>query len=194
MSSILLIAALVMSLAARRRIGELTARIAHIERAIDRLRDDFSGLRAAGAPPPGKREERAAAQQQPSSPAPEPAPPPALAAVPPPQAPKAEAASGPTQPRTAAAPSVPAVAAGTRGVRPQEAPAEPPQRPERGSLEERLGTRWVVWAGGAALAAGGLFLVRYSIEAGPHRPRRARWAGRAARLRIDRCRRVDAPS
>ncbi len=33
-------------------------------------------------------------------------------------------------------------------------------------LEERFGTRWVVWAGGLALALGGIFLVRYSIEQG----------------------------
>jgi len=33
-------------------------------------------------------------------------------------------------------------------------------------LEERLGTRWVVWIGGLTLALGGLFLVKYSIEAG----------------------------
>lgn len=34
------------------------------------------------------------------------------------------------------------------------------------SLEQALGARWAVWAGGLALALGGLFLVRYSIEAG----------------------------
>jgi uncharacterized membrane protein len=34
------------------------------------------------------------------------------------------------------------------------------------SLEERFGTRWVVWVGGVALALGGIFLVKYSIEAG----------------------------
>jgi len=34
------------------------------------------------------------------------------------------------------------------------------------SLEERFGTRWVVWVGGFALALGGIFLVRYSIEQG----------------------------
>ncbi len=33
-------------------------------------------------------------------------------------------------------------------------------------FEERLGTRWVVWIGGLALALGGFFMVRYSIEAG----------------------------
>lgn len=41
--------------------------------------------------------------------------------------------------------------------------AEPPPGP---SLEERFGTRWVVWVGGLALALGGFFLVKYSIEAG----------------------------
>lgn len=37
--------------------------------------------------------------------------------------------------------------------------------PEPG-FEERIGTRWVVWIGGLALALGGFFMVRYSIEAG----------------------------
>ncbi|MFN0219206.1 MAG: DUF2339 domain-containing protein [Hyphomicrobium sp.] len=44
--------------------------------------------------------------------------------------------------------------------------AMPPPTPAAESLEERLGARWAVWAGGAALALGGLLLVRYSIEAG----------------------------
>ena len=34
------------------------------------------------------------------------------------------------------------------------------------SLEENIGTRWAVWVGGLALALGGVFLIRYSIEAG----------------------------
>ncbi len=33
-------------------------------------------------------------------------------------------------------------------------------------FEERFGTQWVVWVGGLALALGGFFLVRYSIEQG----------------------------
>lgn len=41
-------------------------------------------------------------------------------------------------------------------------------------IETALGTKWAVWVGGLALAFGGLFLVRYSIEAG--------WFGPAARL------------
>lgn len=51
-----------------------------------------------------------------------------------------------------------------------DTPAAPAQaRPgleERIGFEERLGTRWVVWVGGLTLALGGVFLVKYSIEAG----------------------------
>ncbi len=36
----------------------------------------------------------------------------------------------------------------------------------RENLESYLGARWPVWVGGVALALGGVFLVRYSIEAG----------------------------
>lgn len=38
-------------------------------------------------------------------------------------------------------------------------------RPKR-DIETSLGSRWAVWVGGVALAFGGLFLVRYSIESG----------------------------
>ncbi len=48
---------------------------------------------------------------------------------------------------------------------PAVAAAARPSAPEV-SFEERFGTRWVVWIGGLALALGGIFLVRYSIEAG----------------------------
>ncbi len=40
------------------------------------------------------------------------------------------------------------------------------ERPSRENLESYLGARWPVWVGGVALAFGGIFLVRYSIEAG----------------------------
>ena len=43
----------------------------------------------------------------------------------------------------------------------------PPPLPQAGpGIEERIGTRWVVWVGGLTLALGGFFMVRYSIEAG----------------------------
>src|ERR1700677_1660120 len=41
-----------------------------------------------------------------------------------------------------------------------------PPLPSAIGFEERLGTRWVVWVGGIALALGGIFLVRYTIQQG----------------------------
>ena len=47
------------------------------------------------------------------------------------------------------------------------APSRPAAaKPARPTIETALGTRWAVWVGGLALALGGIFLVRYSIEAG----------------------------
>ncbi|MCP8895746.1 DUF2339 domain-containing protein [Shinella daejeonensis] len=37
---------------------------------------------------------------------------------------------------------------------------------QRESFESRIGARWAVWVGGVALALGGIFMVKYSIEAG----------------------------
>jgi uncharacterized membrane protein len=37
---------------------------------------------------------------------------------------------------------------------------------QKESFESQLGARWAVWAGGLALALGGIFLVKYSIESG----------------------------
>ncbi|RWX75932.1 DUF2339 domain-containing protein [Neorhizobium lilium] len=48
---------------------------------------------------------------------------------------------------------------------PVTAPA-PASALTRENLESYLGARWPVWVGGVALALGGIFLVRYSIEAG----------------------------
>lgn len=47
-----------------------------------------------------------------------------------------------------------------------ESGAEKPEETKKPDIETALGTRWAVWVGGVALALGGLFLVRYSIEAG----------------------------
>ena len=43
-------------------------------------------------------------------------------------------------------------------------PAAAQPAPSRPGFEEKLGSRWAVWVGGVALALGGIFLVRYSIE------------------------------
>ncbi|MDE5442960.1 DUF2339 domain-containing protein [Bradyrhizobium sp. CSA207] len=80
------------------------------------------------------------------------------AAAPPPLAPEAEPVSPPplvTDPVTP-----PPIETSTDNIAPPPVPAAEP------GFEERLGTRWVVWIGGLALALGGFFMVRYSIEAG----------------------------
>nr|WP_246215921.1 DUF2339 domain-containing protein [Microvirga makkahensis] len=71
----------------------------------------------------------------------------------------AETAPGqaPPQPAATSVPPVPPAAAR-------------PVPPRRG-LEEQIGSRWAVWVGGVALALGGIFLVRYSIEQGLLDPR-----------------------
>lgn len=45
-------------------------------------------------------------------------------------------------------------------------PTPPAKAPGKPDIETALGTRWAVWVGGIALALGGLFLIRYTIEAG----------------------------
>ena len=42
----------------------------------------------------------------------------------------------------------------------------PSSTPPKIGFEEKFGTRWVVWVGGVALALGGIFLVRYTIQQG----------------------------
>ena len=49
---------------------------------------------------------------------------------------------------------------------PPPPPSVPAYQPPVRSFEESLGTRWTVWVGGLALAFGGIFLVKYSIEQG----------------------------
>jgi uncharacterized membrane protein len=88
------------------------------------------------------------------------------------QAPPDAAAASEAKPEIAAVePPEPAAP-----LEPEALPAPPPPAPapKTISLEERFGTQWVVWAGGIALALGGFFLVRYSIEQG--------WFGPGARV------------
>ncbi|MGY4626502.1 DUF2339 domain-containing protein [Bradyrhizobium sp. USDA 4486] len=82
----------------------------------------------------------------------------AAAAEPPPLAPEAETAAPPLVTEEASQPPIEASTAADAAPPPLPAPAP--------GFEERLGTRWVVWIGGLALALGGFFMVRYSIEAG----------------------------
>ncbi|CAH2396323.1 DUF2339 domain-containing protein [Mesorhizobium ventifaucium] len=68
----------------------------------------------------------------------------------------AEAASGPW----AAGEAAPA------GPAPAQLAAATVKAAQKPDIETALGTRWAVWVGGIALALGGLFLIRYTIEAG----------------------------
>ena len=79
-----------------------------------------------------------------AEPAPAPPPPPIVAAP-----------AEPSPPPEPSAPSLTAV------------PLSPPSpSPPKIGFEEKFGTRWVVWVGGVALALGGIFLVRYTIQQG----------------------------
>jgi uncharacterized membrane protein len=91
--------------------------------------------------------------------APAPSPQPADAAVP--ISPAATPEPTPT-PETAAPPPEPPPSA----TAPSPPPAAAKQPEQTLSFEEKFGTRWTVWIGGVALALGGIFLVKYSIEAG----------------------------
>ncbi|MGD9924207.1 MAG: DUF2339 domain-containing protein [Pseudorhodoplanes sp.] len=77
-----------------------------------------------------------------------------------------QAAAPPPAPVSAVAPETDRMAAEPvleTAATTQPAPAT---RREYGDFERRFGTQWVVWIGGIALALGGIFLVRYTIEAG----------------------------
>jgi uncharacterized membrane protein len=87
-----------------------------------------------------------------------------ISAPPPEAVPKEAQPALPVTPPRQAAPSVQVASAPTSV--PTVARADIAVRPLKIGFEERFGTRWVVWVGGVALALGGIFLVRYSIEQG----------------------------
>ena len=86
-----------------------------------------------------------------------------------------------TAPPSVAQTAEPAAAAPVQAAEPPPVVVEPVAAPETpqptapapavstsapATLEERFGTQWVVWIGGLALALGGIFLVRYTVEMG----------------------------
>lgn len=64
-------------------------------------------------------------------------------------------------PQDAVSEEPPVVAAAATAAKPTPAAPKPQQ-----SLESMIGARWPVWVGGLALALGGIFMVKYSIEQG----------------------------
>jgi uncharacterized membrane protein len=73
----------------------------------------------------------------------------------------------PSPPRTPSAPPAPPPVSPPQQRATASVPSSAVTAPSRDiGFEERFGTRWVVWVGGVALALGGIFLVRYTIEQG----------------------------
>ena len=93
--------------------------------------------------------------------------------APPPPAPQAAAAAAEPPAPPSSPPSSPTRHSSPQPPPPGSVPAAPAPRspPQQIGFEERFGTRWVVWVGGVALALGGIFLVRYTIQEGLIGPR-----------------------
>jgi uncharacterized membrane protein len=85
------------------------------------------------------------------------------APVPPPPAP---APSQPEIPVAARAPSEAQAVIGEKTAEPPPPPPPPTPVAPQESFEQRIGTRWVVWVGGVALALGGIFLVSFAVDQG----------------------------
>ncbi|WP_445220443.1 DUF2339 domain-containing protein [Bradyrhizobium sp. Pa8] len=126
-----------------------SSQAAELRRRLSSLEEVFYAQRQVQPPP------LMPAQVQAEAPA-------TTAAQPPPLAPEAEAAPPPLVTEEVSPPPL-AASAEVDAPPPLPAPAADFREP---GFEERLGTRWVVWIGGLALALGGFFMVRYSIEAG----------------------------
>lgn len=120
-----------------------SSQAAELRRRLNSLEETFHAQRPV-QPPPLPAQVQAEAPET------------AAAAEPPPLAPEAQAAPPPLVTEEASPPPLEASTAAETPPLPAPAPG----------FEERLGTRWVVWIGGLALALGGFFMVRYSIEAG----------------------------
>ena len=143
------IVGVVMAIGTRSRLHALEWQLSRLERRLDGLSDSIAATTPRTPP---------AAQVEPiPGPAPDmpPAPRPTfeqMAPITPAPADASEEVGAP--PPMQAPPSAPAP------------PATVSPAPPAMGLEERFGTQWVVWIGGLALALGGFFLVRYSIEQG----------------------------
>jgi uncharacterized membrane protein len=141
----------VLGIGLHRRVRLIETRLGELERAdgaaiaerIGRLETRVFALEAP-------RQGAAPSTATPPAAAPVPAAPPASAYPPPPPIPPRPS---PVEPPPPPPP-------------PPPIPATSTPLPQGPGLEERFGTRWVVWVGGLALALGGVFMVRYSIEQG----------------------------
>ena len=165
-SFLLAAAALAFAVQARKNTEALKARLNELQLAFEALRMELdrarrqghlpdAGTAAPAAPSEGPRPAAETGPARPVGP---------LSSDGRPIIPRdARESAGASEVQQPAVPQISAAGAGGGGGGAADAGA--PEGP-RETFEEALGGRWAVWAGGAALALGGLFLVRYSIEAG----------------------------
>jgi uncharacterized membrane protein len=157
------------------RLSRQAARLSALERRVAVAERALTAAMEAAAPAADRAAEADAAQHRgPSDEAPAGAGPsaqPSAAAGPVPDA----AAQGERQSPSPSEADVSEAAQAPASTPPKDWRAHWPGAAARGgapsqSLEERLGAKWSVLVGGAALAIGALLLVRYTIEAGPLGP------------------------
>jgi uncharacterized membrane protein len=154
LAGIFFLAPILLSISASSGVSSLKAKIRELEQAISVLRHEIGGLRSGQQ---GGTEQQGSTR--PTLVTPQPVTPPVekpAAETPPVSSSKPMASTPPTSSASSVPPVSPAPPIAARGT------------PDRSgeSFEQALGTKWAVWAGGIALALGGLFLVRYTIEAG----------------------------
>ena len=145
------IVGVVMAIGTRNRLQVLERQLVLLERRLDELP---AAVVASPRLPPERpaAPERPLAQESPREPEPISAPPPDLQSA---RATAEPPAPPPPKPEPKPEPKP------DRGLPPTSGPAPPSM-----GFEERFGTQWVVWVGGVALALGGFFLVRYSVQQG----------------------------
>ena len=174
------IVGVVMAIATRDRVRQLELRVAELQRGAASGAASAAGQSRPQASPSGSQPAKSTSPPpfEPTWPAAdEPisktAPPPDIAPL---WVPGRPVPIVPPRERDAAADAAEPEPAGAEPP-PPPPPPSPPQPPgptpqeHIAGLEERFGTRWVVWVGGVALALGGIFLVKYTIEAGLIGPR-----------------------
>ncbi|RWC60592.1 DUF2339 domain-containing protein [Mesorhizobium sp.] len=144
-------------------ISRQQSRIGLVERELGALR---SLVLSGAVPPAAKLSEQAAADNAPADVAPAEA---AAADIVPPAVSEAATAQAPateTEAPTDEVVSGPWAAEAALKAAEPVAPTAAAKAARQTDVETALGTRWAVWVGGIALALGGLFLIRYTIEAG----------------------------
>lgn len=171
-----------------RKVQNLPAQILILQEEIQALRNEIASHRfspdeaAASSPSADPATEPRQPTPDPTSEPPGPAPDSVEDGA---EAPETDAKSGdePTTPPQADEEKIAARSAAdpmTAGYSPQQEPASAasaqgtPRAKPKQDIESTVGALWAVWVGGIALALGGIFLVRYSIEQG--------WLGPLARV------------